>query len=297
MSVAYCSGVNTADPSFDAIVSDYQSMGRCKGNCTAKGMPLAILQWKTCWCSNLIPNPKDRDSVSSCENPCPGYPDDYCGGNKLYGYIELSKNGIGTAAPGGANPKTSSAKDDSPAATAPTVHTVTVGGVIKTVTATPTPTGNGTPELATEEKSSSLSTGATVGVAVSVIGVVAIAAIFVVWFFLKRKRRNAEEGLFTASRRGSSPGMIPTPKTGEVSENRFTDAPNPGPIWDVSSKRRSHLMPVDPRLDPFAKGIYVGAQNKSHESISSLQDNQDYSRRIQEPPRVLRAMNPDPDQD
>lgn len=62
-----------------------------------------------------------------------------------------------------------------------------------------------------------------------------------------------------------------------------------------NSKRRSQLMPVDPRLDPFAKGIYARDQNKSHESISSLQDNQDYSRRIQDPPRVLRAVNPDPD--
>jgi cell wall integrity and stress response component len=83
-------------------------MGRCKGNCTAKGLPLAIVQWKSCWCSDLIPNRKDQKSVSNCEDPCPGYPDDYCGGKGLYGYIELSRNGIGTAAPGVTNTKTSS---------------------------------------------------------------------------------------------------------------------------------------------------------------------------------------------
>lgn len=176
---------------------------------------------------------------------------------------------------------------------------MTVGGVIKTVTATPSTTpGDSSPELATSQQRSGLSTGATVGIAIGVVGILVVAGIFMFMYYLKRKRREAGDGLFTASRRGSSPGMLSTPKTGEVSENRFADIPNPGPVWDVSSanaKRRSHLMPVDPRLDPFAKGIYVRDQNKSHDSIGSLQDNQDYSRRIQEPPRVLRAVNPDPD--
>jgi len=139
-----------------------------------------------------------------------------------------------------------------------------------------------------------------VGIAIGVVGIVAVAAIFLFMYYLKRKRREAGDGLFTASRRGSSPRMLSTPKTGEVSENRFADVPNPGPVWDVgaaNAKRRSQLMPIDPRLDPFAKGIYVRDQNKSHDSIGSLQDNQDYSRRIQDPPRVLRATNPDPDAD
>jgi hypothetical protein len=54
-------------------------------------------------------------------------------------------------------------------------------------------------------------------------------------------------------------------------------------------------MPVDPRLDPFAAGIYPGDQNRSRESFNSLQDNQDYSRRVHQAPRILRATNPDPD--
>jgi cell wall integrity and stress response component len=88
------------------------------------------------------------------------------------------------------------------------------------------------------------------------------------------------------------------PKLGEVSENRFVvDPDGRSANWDgtvSSAKRRSTLMPVDPRLDPFAKGIYSRSENKSHESVNSLQDNQDYSRRVHEPPRVLRATNPDP---
>jgi hypothetical protein len=48
-------------------------------------------------------------------------------------------------------------------------------------------------------------------------------------------------------------------------------------------------------MDPnTAPGIYV--RNKSHESVHTLHDDQDYSRRVVQP-RVLRATNPDPDQD
>jgi hypothetical protein len=78
-----------------------------------------------------------------------------------------------------------------------------------------------------------------------------------------------------------------------MSETRFyMGADNP----PEPMRRRSTLMPVDPRLDPFAKGIYR-AENKSHDSVNTIRDDQDYSRRIQDPPRVLRAVNPDSDID
>ncbi|KAK5660534.1 hypothetical protein OQA88_13083 [Cercophora sp. LCS_1] len=323
--VKYCASVNTA--SMSPILSDYQSQGRCFNNCTSLEMPLAIVQNKSCWCSNLVPSKDDQKPLKDCQSPCPGYPSDYCGGSGTFGYMQLS-DPLGTANPGSDNGATSvrtvgSTKTLSPSVTAPTsadldivtpsasneppsttpvVHTVTVGGVIRTVTATPSSTGGSTAGLATSQNSSGgLSTGATVGIAVGVIGVFAVGAIFLFMYCLKRKRREQQgEGLFsTSSRRGSSPGVLGTPKTGEVSEARFGDGLSNGPVWDLgqNSKRSSHLMPVDPRLDPFAKGIYVRNQNKSHDSIGSLQDNHDYSRRIQEPPRVLRAVNPDPDVD
>lgn len=85
-----------------------------------------------------------------------------------------------------------------------------------------------------------------------------------------------------------------TPRTGEMSESRYyMSADNP----PEPTRRRSTLMPVDPRLDPFAKGIYNRPENKSHESVNTIYDEQDYSRRIQDPPRVLRAVNPDSDVD
>lgn len=96
----------------------------------------------------------------------------------------------------------------------------------------------------------------------------------------------------------SSPGVLATPTTGEMTGGGGIAGgaadPQPSQAWD-SARRRSHLMPVDPRLDPFATGIYATDPNKSRESFNSLQDNHDYSRRVHEPSRVLRAMNPDPD--
>lgn len=146
-----------------------------------------------------------------------------------------------------------------------------------------------------------MATGAAVGIAVGVIAALAVAGVFLWLWCIKRKRREEDAaGQYgTPSVHGSS-GMMGTPMTAEVSANPFStgqsDASDAG-IWDANGKRRSHLMPIDPRLDPFAKGIYVGSQNKSHESIGSLQDNQDYSRRVHQPPRVLRAVNPDPEDD
>jgi len=92
-----------------SVNSDYQSMGRCHDNCTALDYPLAIVQLKSCWCSNLIPNPANQKSLGNCHNPCPGYPDDFCGGSGTYGYISLPVGTIkGTAPAGSTNTKTSS---------------------------------------------------------------------------------------------------------------------------------------------------------------------------------------------
>lgn len=55
----------------------------------------AILQDSNCWCSNYVPG-AETSSKDKCNKQCPGYPDDLCGGNNLYGYISLNKDPIGT---------------------------------------------------------------------------------------------------------------------------------------------------------------------------------------------------------
>lgn len=57
------------------------------------------------------------------------------------------------------------------------------------------------------------------------------------------------------------------------------------------SSRRSRLMPVDPRLDPFAPVYQNG--NKSRESVATMRDDHDYSRRVATQGPILRATNPD----
>lgn len=145
------------------------------------------------------------------------------------------------------------------------------------------------------------------GVAVGIVALVIALAAGIIFMFIKRKRqRRAEEkeGYDVPSQRGSPSGLMGTSKNGDISENRYvggSDGKTMAESWENNSqgKRRSTLMPIDPRMDPFTKGIYHSRpeNNKSHESVNSLQDNQDYSRRVHEPTRVLRATNPDPDDD
>jgi cell wall integrity and stress response component len=96
----YCSDVNTAD--MVPLYYNWQSDGRCFGNCTDLKYAFAIVLAKNCWCSNLIPNPADQKPLVDCQNPCPGYPTDYCGGDGLFGYMEAAgATPTGTAPAGG----------------------------------------------------------------------------------------------------------------------------------------------------------------------------------------------------
>lgn len=159
---------------------------------------------------------------------------------------------------------------------------MTAGGTVslQTVTVIPTsPVGAG---AETSSSSQGLGTGATVGIVVGVLAGVAIIAGVAIFFFLQHKRRQREEELNSRpdSQFSGSVGMRSTPTTGMAS------------VWDgentSTGRRSSRLMPHDPRMDPFATNIYSRFENKSRESINTLQDNQDYSR------KVLRTTNPDP---
>ncbi|KAK4125911.1 hypothetical protein N657DRAFT_282272 [Parathielavia appendiculata] len=317
----YCATVNTAD--MEPLNAIWQSDGLCFGNCTNLKYALAIIQDHNCWCSNLVPNTADQKPLTDCQMPCPGFPSDYCGGDGLFGYMQVAGfNPTGTAPP--ANPSTTTPPSSSSSTVQPTtivtlsetsstvsssssapnttsgtsshppvLVTVTADGTIRTVTATPTPTHANNPALADNTGSAGLQAGAIVGIVVGVVGGLAVIAAFLWLWYSKRRRQNQDDtnGFASPTRGSGSPGVIGTPKAGEVSEIRYPGAA------DSQNKRRSHLMPVDPRLDPFATGLYVADQNLSRESFTSLQDNTDYSRRVHQPQRVLRPTNPDPDDD
>ncbi|ESA43037.1 uncharacterized protein NCU06981 [Neurospora crassa OR74A] len=318
--VAYCATVNTADPGMDANESDYQSMGLCYGTCSsaAEKYAFAVVWQKSCWCTNVVPNSANTVSSKQCSNPCPGYPSDWCGGDSLYGYLKItgikpsstaapaSSTSTGTTTQQATKTTTSSTKPttqptttatqttDDPVTTdpmQPSTQTVTVGGKVQTVIITPTPTATSAGQLAEPEangKKKAISTGAAVGIALGVVAALGIIGVLLWIWFMKRRKQNEESGSSFGSPRGSSSGS----KGATVTETRFAPelvAWGDGP----ASKRRSTLMPVDPRLNPYGSALYNG-QNKSRESIASFQDNQDYSRRVVGQPRVLRAVNPDP---
>ncbi|KAI0840891.1 hypothetical protein F5Y06DRAFT_294163 [Hypoxylon sp. FL0890] len=316
LDMAYCASINTG--STTANYSIYQSDGLCHDFCVDE-YAFAIVQDKECWCSNYVPDETDQVNVSQCSEPCPGYTSDTCGGDQLWGYISLTMEPSGTT--GGSSSSTSSpdpvtetvhntvtvtptvptfhsttaVPDSSDSSSTPTpsmsVHTVTAGGTVslQTVTVIPTVTAGSDTGASSDANSAGmtssqhgLSTGQAVGVAIGVLGAVAIAIGVGVFVFLRRKRREQGDAFADTpgSHRGSSAGMMSTPTTAMAS------------VWDgdntSSGRRNSRYMPHDPRMDPYATNLYSRFENKSHESINTLQDNHDYSR------KVLRTTNPDP---
>ncbi|KAK1594258.1 uncharacterized protein LY79DRAFT_589405 [Colletotrichum navitas] len=343
-----CSSQNTAFT--NANLSTWQSNGLCQDFCRGQNFAFAIVQWQSCWCSDVAPAPSTEAEVSDkCNDICPGYDIEHCGARpNYYGYLALAKAPTSTAGSGGgggggsdsdsgstlspAPPSTTSSTTAPPApppttvqiitkteiVQAPTtsepetttsttsfqttrkpgttVQTVTANGIVRTVTVTPTATANegatGASELSPSNQPSSNgpTTGAVVGIVVGVIGaVVALAGIVLFLFFRRRRQRENENDKYDEpSHRGSSAGMTGSPRNPEMVVT--VD----GGRWDpdaTGEQRRSRLLAHDPRLDPLPRGLYV--RNKSAESINTLRDDQDYSRKVHQP--VLRATNPDPE--
>ncbi|KAI1095899.1 hypothetical protein F5B19DRAFT_272029 [Rostrohypoxylon terebratum] len=320
LDMAYCASINTASTSANS--STFQSDGLCYNFCV-DSFAYAVVQDSDCWCSDYTPADSTTEDTTKCSSSCPGYPSDTCGGDGLYGYMSLSKEPSGTKGSGSStststqDPVTEtihntvtvtptvsstsspsavhstttsdSSASSSTTATTPTVsvHTVTAGGTVSLQTVTVAPTATTGASTADDSSGTStsqhgLSTGAAVGVAIGVLGVIAIAIALGVFLWLRRKRRGQGDTMSDSpgSHRGSSAGMMSTPTTAMAS------------VWDgdnaSSGRRNSRYMPHDPRMDPYAANIYSRFENKSHESINTLQDNHDYSR------KVLRTTNPDP---
>ncbi|RYO92917.1 hypothetical protein DL766_003899 [Monosporascus sp. MC13-8B] len=350
LDMAFCARFNTASsgPHFNI----WQSNGLCHDTC--QGSAFAIVQDNNCWCSDYEPADSVTTDVGDCNTNCPGYPDENCGGDGLFGYMALGPEPAGTRGASSSNPTTKARStttevtttvengftttvlatvtlvptpsDKTTSATpapAPTttqetterttaqetterttaqetterttktqppttsVETITAGGttLLQTVTVMPTlsssaavDSGNDTLGT-TPEPHHGIPTGAAVGIAVGILGFLAILSGIGVFFWLRRRRLDQEAAMERSnSGRGSSAGMMSTPRTEMAS------------IWDEQSmnRRNSRIMPHDPRMDPFAGNLYSQFGNKSRESINTIQDNQDYSR------KVLRTTNPDP---
>lgn len=159
-----------------------------------------------------------------------------------------------------------------------TLRTITGADGVQTVTVTPS-------SASEDEDGGGLSGGAIAGIVVGVLG--AVIAAIVAGFFIIKRRRAREEGGPSDPRSSNSTAFTDMKDTSGI-------ATPAGAMLGGSQagNRNSRMLPADPRMDPFSGGLYV--RTKSRESINTLHDEQDYSRPVHQP-RVLRAMNPDPD--
>ncbi|PBP18003.1 putative Cell wall integrity and stress response component 4 [Diplocarpon rosae] len=176
-----------------------------------------------------------------------------------------------------------------------------IPGVTRTIIAIPTaPPGSPATTPAAKSKSGGLGTGGAVGLT---IGLVAMAAAIVagVFFWLRKRRQDRKLASEELGRKGSVSGFggAPLPSRTMSENSRYvlgTDGRRVVENWEpgeVEEIRRSRLMPVDQRLDPFS-AVYKRGDNKSTESINTIRDDHDYSRRVASgPAKILRATNPD----
>ena len=188
----------------------------------------------------------------------------------------------------------------------PIISVFTTIGQVHTITVMPTATGSSQNEITGKSSSGGLGTGGAVGLTIGLVALIAIIS-GIVWFCLRRKRQQDTEQYNNVSRRGSTAGLGalggPIPSRTMSENSRYvlgTDGRQVVETWepgDGPGSRRSRLMPVDPRLDPFAPVYQRNGENKSRESVNTIRDDHDYSRRVVHQGPILRATNPDQEHD
>jgi cell wall integrity and stress response component len=174
----------------------------------------------------------------------------------------------------------------------------TLAGQTRTVTYTPTSPPAGDNTSAFEQTSThGLNTGQAVGLTIGLVALIAVIGA-VIFFCVRKRRQNAAAEPFDDVRGDSSSGPLPKRTMSETSRYMLgTDGRQVVEGWEpedeVAGSRRSRLVPVDPRLDPFAPVYQRGDGSKSRESVATIRDDHDYSRRVHGGRPILRATNPD----
>ncbi|KAK6336145.1 hypothetical protein TWF696_001711 [Orbilia brochopaga] len=310
--LAYCSPENTG-ADFKVVTDIYQSDGKCHELCVAD-YAYAVLLYQSCWCSNYTP--EKQLPLSQCDEPCPGYPTDRCGNRTMtyYNYIELDQHlpSSRTDAPASststspdsttlAKSTTNPPSKTNPAPT-PIISVTTIEGQQRTVTITPS----------SEPTSSSFAVDAGSGhtffsdagrVAGVFVGLAAAVILLVGLVFIVRKRkldRRKSVGSSNNPEMGMSGAGSPNLGTGSSSPSgRPRSTSTLGLVGGYSNNDKAPVITTggftetdritDQRLDPNQIWMRFDNDNGSRVSLRSLQDNQDYSR------RVLKLTNPDND--
>jgi len=313
---AYCSKQNTADT--DVYTQKYMSNGNCTDHCREEGtFAFAVIKYQDCYCSDYIP--RDQEDVSKCGTGCPGYDIEKCGSidDGLFIYIQNGSPSGTAPAPGPAKPTqappssqassqpapTSKPSEDSPT----TIRTVTISGVVVTVTPSvkPNPSSTSAPARTENEDKGPNVAAIAGGVAAGVIGLVAIVGgiIFVLW--RRRKQRDAQDGDNGGSSGGITRNTSTMSKAGLLGGTREVEHPfaptrvntnlstmnsrygaDHESVSPGSNRRNSQPLVIDSRMNPSAVMTFA-AGNLSRESVASLDDSRDYGRQ-------LNVRNPDP---
>lgn len=155
---------------------EYNAQGYCGPNCRNKGLPVGATYLKACYCGTKMPNKKTLLPDSKCNEPCPGYDIDACGG--LGAYTVYNTGVQVNVAEADLDTTSSSSSSTSTSASTPTSQT----------SATSTPTDPAQSQKPVKEAKPNV-----VGIAVGVVvGVLVAAAIAAGAFFFLRRKRNAE---------------------------------------------------------------------------------------------------------
>ncbi|CAK4034932.1 in LEU2 3 region [Lecanosticta acicola] len=248
----------------------YQSSGYCGQQCKSQAV-FAMTGGDTCLCGDELPAASDKVDDSKCSTSCTGYPSDKCGGDGFYSvYLTGTESDVPNYS---ASSSSSSSSSDSPTTATTASSTKTTKAPTSTLALITSEVAQGStvvitayqpvstlPDASASAKSSGGGGTSTAGVAAGVVvGVVALAGIVTgLFFFLRHKKRQQAEEDF--KQRNTVADFM----------RGANERKPPGTGYSGMS---------DQRLDPEA-----GARRNS---VGSLADNQDYSRRI------LRVANPD----
>lgn len=166
-----------------ATSQTFNSIGSCSQLCLGKKAEAMAMQDSDCYCGSTLPPLSLSIDDGKCSIPCPGYPDDLCGGVGAY---SVYSTGL-SAAVSNLDPSSTSATASPPESPkAPATSIVTVG-TAPTVIVTAKPDLN-------DDKSGGESTnkaGIAAGVVVGLLVFAAIAGGAVI--FLRHKKRRAIE--------------------------------------------------------------------------------------------------------
>ncbi|KAK1093375.1 hypothetical protein LTR48_002454 [Friedmanniomyces endolithicus] len=270
LSQQYCSNENTGS-NYQAVYNIYQSNGACHDQCK-DNYAFAVVQWQDCWCSNYIP--AEQQSISNCNQNCPGYPSEQCGNQSagLYGeqhacpfYYDSAVNSAVKYTPGDI---------DDPAVQHATGHVflaasnyqhitslrvVTLSGAIitQTVTSTPFVAPTSAADLQSLQRHH-LSPGAIAGITLGTL--LALSLLTILAFLLLRRRKQHRDTELAAA------GIVPA-GGGPTSPRR-----------NISVLSRTGLLSRGGRPTSMAEthtyddaggalGIHTGGQNSVRHSM------------------------------